>query len=136
MKKYIKLAVPIVLALVAIYACNKLSAPEIPAVSGDNPMYVSMDEAESMLLEIMDRMEAVGTKSSDDGSARRTISGRYSMSFSDATKSGDEAPVVHVFNFEDESGFAIMSGDKRITPLLAYTFKGSLEEDKPIEIQA
>lgn len=133
MKKYIKLAVPIVLALVAIYACNKLSAPEIPAVSGNNPMYVSMDEAESMLLEIMDRMEAVGTKSSDDGSARRTISGRYSMSFSDATKSGDEAPVVHVFNFEDESGFAIMSGDKRITPLLAYTFKGSLEEGKPIE---
>ena len=61
MKKYIKLAVPIVLALAAIYACNKLSTPEIPAVSGNNPMYVSMDEAESMLLEIMDRMEAVGT---------------------------------------------------------------------------
>ena len=127
------MAVPIVLALAVIYACNKLSAPGIPAVSENNPMYVSMDEAESMLLEIMDRMEAVGTKSSDDGSARRTISGRYSMSFSDATKSGDEAPVVHVFNFEDESGFAIMSGDKRITPLLAYTFKGSLEEGKPIE---
>ena len=96
-------------------------------------MYVSMDEAESMLLEIMDRMEAVGTKSSDGGSARRTISGRYSMSFSDATKSGDEAPVVHVFNFEDESGFAIMSGDKRITPLLAYTFKGSLEAGDSID---
>lgn len=133
MKKYIKLAVPIVLALAAIYACNKLSAPEIPTVSGNNPMYVSMDEAESMLLEIMDRMEAVGTKSSDDGSTRRTISGRYSMSFSDATKSGDEAPVVHVFNFEDESGFAIMSGDKRITPLLAYTFKGSLEAGDSID---
>ena len=57
MKKYIKLAVPIVLALAAIYACNKLSTPEIPAVSGNNPMCVSMDEAESMLLEIMDRME-------------------------------------------------------------------------------
>ena len=96
-------------------------------------MYVSMDEAESMLLEIMDRMEAVGTKSSDGGSARRTISGRYSMSFSDATKSGDEAPVVHVFNFEGESGFAIMSGDKRITPLLAYTFKGSLEAGDSID---
>lgn len=133
MKKYIKLAVPIVLALAAIYACNKLSTPEIPAVSGNNPMYVSMDEAESMLLEIMDRMEAVGTKSSDGGSARRTISGRYSMSFSDATKSGDEAPVVHVFNFEGESGFAIMSGDKRITPLLAYTFKGSLEAGDSID---
>ena len=129
MKKYIKLAVPIVLALAAIYACNKLSTPEIPAVSGNNPMYVSMDEAESMLLEIMDRMEAV----SDGGSARRTISGRYSMSFSDATKSGDEAPVVHVFNFEGESGFAIMSGDKRITPLLAYTFKGSLEAGDSID---
>ena len=125
MKKYIKLAVPIVLALAAIYACNKLSTPEIPAVSGNNPMYVSMDEAESMLLEIMDR--------SDGGSARRTISGRYSMSFSDATKSGDEAPVVHVFNFEGESGFAIMSGDKRITPLLAYTFKGSLEAGDSID---
>ena len=55
------------------------------------------------------------------------------MSFSDATKSGDEAPVVHVFNFEGESGFAIMSGDKRITPLLAYTFKGSLEAGDSID---
>lgn len=132
MKKYMKLAVPVVLAVAAIYACNKLNAPEITAVSGDNPMYVSIDEAESMLLEIMDRMDAIGTKS-DGGSVRRTISGRYSKSFSDATKSGDEVPVVHVFNFEDESGFAIMSGDKRINPLLAYTFKGSLEEGKPIE---
>ena len=74
MKGYIQLAVPIVLALAVIYACNKLSAPGIPAVSEDNPMYVSMDEAESMLLEIMDRMEAVGTKSSDDG---RVLEGRY-----------------------------------------------------------
>ena len=58
MKKYIKLVVPIVLALAAIYACNKLSAPEIPAVSGNNPMYVSVDEAESMLLEIWTRLKA------------------------------------------------------------------------------
>lgn len=126
MKKYIKLAVPVVLALAAIYACNKLSAPEITAVSGDNPMYVSIDEAESMLLEIMDRMDAIGTKS-DGGSVRRTISGRYSKIFSDATKSGDEVPVVHVFNFEDESGFAIMSADRRVAPMLAFAFKGCLK---------
>ena len=132
MKKYMKLAVPVVLALAAIYACNKLSVPEITDVSGDNPMYVSIDEAESMLLEIMDRMDAIGTKS-DGGSVRRTISGRYSKIFSDATKSGDEVPVVHVFNFEDESGFAIMSADRRVAPMLAFAFKGCLEAGDPID---
>ena len=130
MKKYIKLAVPVVLALAAIYACNKLSAPEITAVSGDNPMYVSIEEAESMLLRIMGNMENSATKSAVD--IKRTISDKYSITVGNGTKS-NEGAMIHIFNFDDECGFAIMSGDRRAEPLLAYALSGSLNEGDTID---
>lgn len=92
----------------------------------DSPYGISIDEARDMLLEIMDGMET--TKSSV--SLHRNISESYSVyrHSSGETKSGDEEPYIHIFNFDDESGFAIMSADRRVTPLLAYALSGNLEE--------
>ncbi len=42
-------------------------------------------------------------------------------------------PYVHIFNFEDEEGFAIVSGDKRTPSVLAITEKGNLFEDTVID---
>jgi len=128
----IKIVSLMILATIILNACNKFGSTDIPNKSESNKVSVSIDEAEDMLLEIMERMNALGTKSGDE-SMQKTISGRYSMTLSTETKSGDESPTVHVFNFENESGFAIMSADRRIAPLLAYTFKGNLNAGDSID---
>lgn len=51
-----------------------------------------------------------------------------------ATRAGEEIePYFHIFNFGDEEGFAIMSGDDRVEPLLALTFKGELTPETEID---
>ena len=72
-------------------------------------------------MQIMQSMAS--TKSTE--SIERKITDRYSIGrhSSNATKSNDDVPYIHVFNFENEAGFAIMSADKRVTPLLSYALE-------------
>ena len=51
-----------------------------------------------------------------------------------ATRAGEEVePYFHIFNFGDNEGFAIMSGDDRVEPLLALTFEGELTPETEID---
>ena len=50
-----------------------------------------------------------------------------------ATRAGEVGPYFHIFNFGDNEGFAIMSGDDRVEPLLALTFKGELTPETEID---
>ena len=50
------------------------------------------------------------------------------------TRAGEEVePYFHIFNFGDNEGFAIMSGDDRVEPLLALTFDGELTPETEID---
>lgn len=52
----------------------------------------------------------------------------------EATRSGEEIePYFHIFNFGRDKGFAIMSGDDRVEPLLALTFKGEFTPETEID---
>lgn len=52
----------------------------------------------------------------------------------EATRSGEDVePYFHIFNFGNDEGFAIMSGDDRVEPLLALTFKGELTPETEID---
>ncbi len=52
----------------------------------------------------------------------------------EATRSGEEIePYFHIFNFGNDEGFAIMSGDDRVEPLLALTFKGEFTPETEID---
>ena len=97
----------------------------------DNPYEITIEEAEQTLMQIMQSMAS--TKSTE--SIERKITDRYSIGLkaSTLTKSNDNIPYIHVFNFENEAGFAIMSADKRVTPLLSYALKGNLDKDKEID---
>lgn len=78
-------------------------------------------------------LESVSTRSGDEIRPRKIVS-RYSMGAPISTRAiGDITPYVHVFNFEDNQGFAIMSGDDRVNPLLALTFNGELTPDTEID---
>ena len=129
MKSYIKITISAILLATAVYSCDKYCQPDTYKPT-ESPMSISIDEAESMLLEIMGKMENSPTKSAVD--VGRTISDKYSIKVGHGTKS-DEGPMIHIFNFDDEGGFAIMSGDRRAEPLLAYALSGSLNEGDTID---
>lgn len=93
---------------------------------------VSLEEAENELLSILDQLECSNSRGFDDN--RREIGNSFSMTVGERKTREDEGGLkAHVFNFEDEKGFAIMSGDKRFPSLIALTESGFLEEDSEID---
>ena len=95
----------------------------------DNPYAVTIEEAQKQLEEILAKVDG---QSSTRSGATRKIKNKFTTGGSNgATRSenGEEHPVVHIFNFEDNGGFAIMAGDKRATPLLALTEGGELQQN-------
>lgn len=126
-----KKAILIIFSLCLLSACTKEVIYEKPSIGFENPYEITLDEAQATLLDIMGTMET--TKSGE--SLHRNIKNGYTVTrniVSD-TKSIEEHPFIHIFNFEDETGFAIMSADKRVTPLLAYALQGELEQEQEID---
>lgn len=120
-----------ILLMSFLFSCEReFINTEEASISSSAGYTVTIEDAEQMLISIMDKIDASGTKSSQG--FKRTISNKYSLGLGSDTKSGDES-LIHIFNFEDESGFAIMSGDKRADPLLAYALSGSLNEGDTID---
>ena len=78
MNSYIKITISAILLATAVYSCDKYCQPDTYKPTESDPMSISIDEAESMLLEIMGKMENSPTKSAVD--VGRTISDKYSIS--------------------------------------------------------
>lgn len=123
---------PFLIFLFLIFACNK----EVPEGRSNASLYqnefsnvVSIDEAERELFSFMSSggLETKGCKA-------RTVVNRYSTGVPLTTKamSTEAQPYVHIFNFNNNKGFAIVSGDKRVSPILCITDEGSLNEDSVI----
>lgn len=56
----------------------------------------------------------------------------YSPTLSTRSNSNDPQVLFHIINFEDNKGFAMISADKRTTPVYAYSDSGNLNlTDKP-----
>lgn len=70
-----------------------------------------------------------GSETRSDGTLPRVIKGGYTFTKNtNMTRAeADSAPSVHIFNFEDDRGFAIMSGDDRLPPLIALSDSGKLD---------
>ena len=90
--------------------------------------FVDIDEAEKELNAAIDLL----SPETRGGITERNIVSRFSTGLN--VRSGEaETPVVHVFNFNDSLGFAILSGDRRIEPIICITEKGHLEPDSVID---
>ncbi|MBD5228025.1 MAG: hypothetical protein HDS67_08360 [Bacteroidales bacterium] len=94
---------------------------------------ISLEEAERELISILNELYNPLTRG-DEGQIRR-IGNAYSRPIGNkATRSSeDEEILIHIINFEDEQGFAIMAGDIRLPSLIALAETGSLNEDEPID---
>lgn len=88
---------------------------------------ISMRDAEENVLSFLKDMP-LNTKSHD----RAIISSKFQKGgFGFATKNASDAesPLVYIFNFADNGGYAIASGDDRMPQILCLTDSGTLEED-------
>lgn len=121
MKRLIYLPLAMLLTMLAA-SCESYIERQDEMTTGkpDNSYYISIDEAEATLNNMLRGAGRAITKSAYN------ISSRYAMPVAAHTKSGQEPSNIYVFNFGDDEGFAIMSGDKRVEPLLALAEAGSL----------
>lgn len=133
MKKHMRIALMAATFWAAMFpvSCSKTGtqAALLPELSADYSHTITLEEAEAQLMDILRQMEGPDTKA---GNTR--IVSRYSTGSPIPTKAdGDVEPFVHVFNFEDEGGFALMSGDDRVEPLIALTTQGELTPQTEVD---
>jgi len=120
---------------------NGLPSSE-PLAKVQNTNRIDMQEATNLAEEAIAFLNREHPSESKSNRSVNSVSIlRFSNLKSSMMKSGeynealDISALAYVFNFEDSSGFVIISNDKRIeNPLLAFTQKGSLvngETDNP-----
>jgi len=92
---------------------------------------VSIDEAEQEVLALVNMIDC----KTRAGQPVRRIVNRYSNGSIANARAGNEetdTPLVHIFNFEDNQGYAIVAGDRRVSPVLCLTDEGNLAQDDVI----
>lgn len=137
MKKSFLSACFVILASVMLSSCSndedgiRLPSEDAQAVSSSR---ISIDEARADLESLLDDLERNDSRGLGTYSHRR-IKSSYAVTLSSpASRSEDaDSSVIYVFNFEDEEGYAIMSGDERLPSLISLTESGSLEEGEEID---
>ena len=94
---------------------------------------VTQTEARESLEKLLTKLNIPSTRGGD--AKLPPITSVYTTGkAAEMTRAGEAVePYFHIFNFGDEEGFAIMSGDDRVEPLLALTFKGELTPETEIE---
>lgn len=50
-----------------------------------------------------------------------------------ASEDAEEEPLVYLFNFENDEGYALISGDARVAPVLAFAERGNIDPEKGVD---
>ncbi|MDE5789972.1 MAG: C10 family peptidase [Muribaculaceae bacterium] len=79
--------------------------------------------------ELENILKVVDSRNTRDGQIRnRKISNEFTLSKTIQTRSGDSDSIsLYLFNFENENGYALMSGDSRLPSLLVLTEDGNIQ---------
>ena len=118
--------------MLLIHGCNTQSEIEIQNMQSKNisehTMHVSIEEAKAKLLIFMDELSDQ-TRSNE----RRKIANITTLEGNLDSRSSDISitePLIYLFNFEDNEGYALVSGDRRVHDILAFVEKGHLDPNK------
>lgn len=120
-------------ALTAIFALgctkNSLTVDSLDVLDAQQSTFVSQEDAIDALNQFLNEFEPL-TKSG----RHRTIKNVYSSFDCSQTKSlnDPEEPLVYIMNFNDDEGFAVVSGDTRVQPILVLTDKGNIAQNDTI----
>ncbi len=106
-------------------SCTRETSQSVPPFE-DQSTFVSMSQAEAEVLKLL---SVVDGEVKGPATKRRIVE-KYSLGGPDSvTKSdGIEDPLVYVFNFNDNQGYAIASGDNRMPPVFCLVDKGHLSD--------
>lgn len=122
------------IALVGSYsfiACNDEIGDEITQKIAEptSDYYQPYDSALAIAVRQLDNCEP-GTRAHH----QRTVKEHYLYSPSPSTRAMETDPVrFHVINFANEQGFAIVSADKRTTPVYAYSPTGNIDLQEAVQ---
>lgn len=91
--------------------------------------YVSIDEARDRVKDLLLQID-----NPTRGASQRYIVEEYRLGSLNTKTSLDEedSPLVYIFNFNDNNGFAIASGDNRMPPVFCITDQGRLTDSVAI----
>lgn len=121
--------------LTLFISCGKDSNIESLTVeSKESSSIVSLEEARTDLEQLLDdTYNSPETRSA--GMGKKIIANAFTINEkSSATRSSEsETPVIHVFNFANNGGFAIMSGNREMPSLLALADSGKISQTEPID---
>jgi hypothetical protein len=128
---------------------NNSSVEETPEleslVSTQFTNVLSEEEALNEVNSLLAAFAPVEMRASGGSSRKRTVANYYTLNAPDGVttrSSGSEtaesdAPLIYVVNLAneagEEAGYVIVSGDKRVSPVLAVTDNGSLSKDDVID---
>lgn len=109
-------------------SCSTDSSPNYMGKNHKTTTKITLDEAQADLQSLLVSVDAENSRSY--ARVRKISDARTVKAATVKSRSGDEMDVdIHVFNFEDEQGFAIMSADERYPSLIALADSGSLKEN-------
>lgn len=95
---------------------------------------VAIEDARIELEKLLD--DIYGTQSTRmSGSGRKIIANAFTIKDAvNSTRSADiDSLSIHIFNFENKDGFAIMSGNSELPSLLALAESGEIIETAPVD---
>lgn len=124
--------------LIIMAACQSNSDVDLKIdIKEPQTHYVSLQDAQGDLEGLLN--DLYGKEGTRTGDSRKSIQNAYTIKIGDnrnPTRSEQtDSLMIHVFNFENEGGFALMSADDRMPSLLALANSGhytsALETDNP-----
>lgn len=94
----------------------------------ESETYVSMEEAEAELFKFL---QAIDNPTRGNELHSRKISSRFTIGLPARSTDEEIEPCLHFVNFENNGGYAILSGDSRVESVLAVTNSGSVIPGNP-----
>lgn len=106
---------------------NEPPVEEILPPAEETTTFVSVEQATDALCEFMELLGAQ-TRS---GRTRRIAEVVTLGGFAETRAAGStqDEPLVYLFNFADDEGFALVSGDSRVGDVLAFVEEGNLDPE-------
>ena len=133
---HLKRLIPLFIGVMYLSSCND-GQNEINYLKGNSDSvesslcFISLEDAQTDLESILNDVYPADSRT---GSSRK-IKNAFSLPVREViSRSGEQdTSFVHIFNFDDNQGYAIMSGDTRVPSLLALAESGSINTNDAID---
>ena len=129
-----------ILLTFSITACNEQAPETVTAqltthqIIEENSTVITIEDAQRELETILNDIDAAKSRVGNTVHPRK-VAEAYSLTTTLQRSRSENADSfsLHVFNFADNNGFAMMSGDTRIPSLIALTESGELAQDDVVD---